>query len=112
VTLGHEQSQGLGEGWAERLSDHKQLTRSEPKLQGIPILDFIRRGGAIEAIQVYGGYGYIEEFPVCRFYRDAKILTIGEGTDEVQKVVIARQVAAERAIQHTHGGWRYNIFDR
>jgi alkylation response protein AidB-like acyl-CoA dehydrogenase len=43
-----------------------------------------------EAVQVHGGYGYIEEYPVCRFYRDAKILTIGEGTDEVQQMVIAR----------------------
>jgi short-chain 2-methylacyl-CoA dehydrogenase len=45
---------------------------------------------AEEAVQVHGGYGYIEEYPVCRFYRDAKILTIGEGTDEVQQLVIAR----------------------
>ena len=45
-----------------------------------------------EAVQVHGGYGYIEEYPVCRFYRDAKILTIGEGTDEVQQMVIARQL--------------------
>jgi short-chain 2-methylacyl-CoA dehydrogenase len=43
-----------------------------------------------EAVQVHGGYGYIEEYPVCRFYRDAKVLTIGEGTDEVQQMVIAR----------------------
>jgi short-chain 2-methylacyl-CoA dehydrogenase len=43
-----------------------------------------------EAVQVHGGYGYIEEYPVCRFYRDAKILTIGEGTDEIQQMVIAR----------------------
>jgi short-chain 2-methylacyl-CoA dehydrogenase len=43
-----------------------------------------------EAVQIHGGYGYIEEYPVCRFYRDAKILTIGEGTDEVQEMVIAR----------------------
>ena len=41
-------------------------------------------------MQIHGGYGYIEEYPVCRFYRDAKILTIGEGTDEVQQMVIAR----------------------
>jgi short/branched chain acyl-CoA dehydrogenase len=45
-----------------------------------------------EAVQIHGGYGYIEEYPVCRFYRDAKILTIGEGTDEVQQMVIASQL--------------------
>ena len=49
---------------------------------------------AEEAVQVHGGYGYIEEYPVCRFYRDAKILTIGEGTDEVQQMVIARELGA------------------
>ena len=45
-----------------------------------------------EAVQIHGGYGYIEEYPVCRFYRDAKVLTIGEGTDEIQHMVIARQL--------------------
>jgi short/branched chain acyl-CoA dehydrogenase len=49
---------------------------------------------ADEAVQIHGGYGYIEEYPVCRFYRDAKILTIGEGTDEVQQMVIARSLTA------------------
>jgi len=49
---------------------------------------------AEEAVQVHGGYGYIEEYPVCRFYRDAKILTIGEGTDEIQQMVIARALGA------------------
>jgi short-chain 2-methylacyl-CoA dehydrogenase len=49
---------------------------------------------ADEALQIHGGYGYIEEYPICRFYRDAKILTIGEGTDEIQELVIARALGA------------------
>ena len=49
---------------------------------------------ANEAVQIHGGYGYIEEYAVCRMYRDAKILTIGEGTDEIQQMVIARALGA------------------
>jgi alkylation response protein AidB-like acyl-CoA dehydrogenase len=45
-----------------------------------------------EAIQVLGGYGYTKEFPVERYYRDAKITEIYEGTSEVQRLVIARSV--------------------
>jgi alkylation response protein AidB-like acyl-CoA dehydrogenase len=45
---------------------------------------------ALEAIQIHGGYGYIKEFPVERYLRDAKLLEIGEGTSEVQRVIIAR----------------------
>ncbi|MGH8982078.1 MAG: acyl-CoA dehydrogenase family protein, partial [Acidimicrobiales bacterium] len=47
---------------------------------------------AREATQIFGGYGFMNETPVGRFYRDAKILEIGEGTSEVQKMVIARQL--------------------
>jgi alkylation response protein AidB-like acyl-CoA dehydrogenase len=47
---------------------------------------------AREAVQVHGGYGYIEEFPVARFYRDAKVLEIGEGTSEIQRLIIARDL--------------------
>ncbi len=50
---------------------------------------------AREAVQVHGGYGYIEEFPVARFYRDAKVLEIGEGTSEVQRIIIARQLGID-----------------
>jgi butyryl-CoA dehydrogenase len=50
---------------------------------------------AREAVQVHGGYGYIEEFPVARFYRDAKVLEIGEGTSEVQRIVIARELGLD-----------------
>ena len=47
---------------------------------------------ANEAVQVHGGYGFIKDFPVEKFYRDVKLLTIGEGTSEVQKMVIARNL--------------------
>jgi alkylation response protein AidB-like acyl-CoA dehydrogenase len=47
---------------------------------------------ANEAVQIFGGYGYIKDFPVEKFYRDAKLCTIGEGTSEIQKLVISRQI--------------------
>lgn len=47
---------------------------------------------ANEAVQIHGGYGYSKDFPVEKFYRDAKLCTIGEGTTEIQKVVIARNI--------------------
>ncbi|MEX2393542.1 MAG: acyl-CoA dehydrogenase family protein, partial [Actinomycetota bacterium] len=50
---------------------------------------------ARDAVQVHGGYGYIEEFPVARFYRDAKVLEIGEGTSEIQRMIIARQLGLD-----------------
>ncbi len=50
---------------------------------------------AIEAVQIYGGYGYIKEYPVEKFYRDAKLLTIGEGTSEIQKIIIANKILKE-----------------
>lgn len=45
---------------------------------------------ASEAVQIFGGYGYIKDYPVEKFYRDVKLLTIGEGTSEIQRIVIAR----------------------
>jgi len=45
-----------------------------------------------EAVQIFGGYGYIKEFPVEKFYRDSKLCTIGEGTSEIQKLVISRDL--------------------
>lgn len=49
---------------------------------------------ATEAVQVFGGYGYTKDFPVEKYYRDSKLCTIGEGTSEIQKIVIAREVLA------------------
>lgn len=48
-----------------------------------------------EAIQIHGGYGFIKEYPVERYYRDAKLMTIGEGTSEIQRLVIARNLLNE-----------------
>jgi len=45
-----------------------------------------------EAVQIFGGYGYTKDFPVEKFYRDSKLCTIGEGTSEIQKIVISRQI--------------------
>jgi len=50
---------------------------------------------ANEALQIHGGYGYTKDFPVEKFYRDAKLCTIGEGTTEIQKIVISRKILEE-----------------
>jgi butyryl-CoA dehydrogenase len=51
---------------------------------------------ARDATQIFGGYGFMNEFPVGRFYRDAKVLEIGEGTSEVQRLIIARELGLGR----------------
>jgi hypothetical protein len=52
----------------------------------------IAEKAANEAVQIFGGYGFIKDYPVEKFYRDVKLLTIGEGTSEVQRIVIARHL--------------------
>jgi len=47
---------------------------------------------ANDAVQVHGGYGYLKDYPVEKFYRDSKLCTIGEGTTEIQKLVISREI--------------------
>ena len=47
---------------------------------------------ANEAVQVFGGYGFVKDYPVEKFYRDVKLCTIGEGTSEIQRMVIAREI--------------------
>ena len=47
---------------------------------------------ATDAVQIFGGYGYTKDFPVEKYYRDSKLCTIGEGTSEIQKLVISRDI--------------------
>jgi alkylation response protein AidB-like acyl-CoA dehydrogenase len=51
---------------------------------------------ANEALQVFGGYGFIKDYPAEKFYRDVKLCTIGEGTSEIQRMVIARQLLGKK----------------
>jgi alkylation response protein AidB-like acyl-CoA dehydrogenase len=53
---------------------------------------------ANEAVQIFGGYGYTKDYPVEKYYRDAKLCTIGEGTSEIQKIVIARKVLGKKRL--------------
>jgi short-chain 2-methylacyl-CoA dehydrogenase len=76
--------------WLRDNDRHYATTAAQAKLKSGRLA--VR--AAEEAVQIHGGYGYIEEYPVCRFYRDAKVLTIGEGTDEVLQMVLARELGA------------------
>jgi alkylation response protein AidB-like acyl-CoA dehydrogenase len=51
---------------------------------------------ADECVQIHGGYGFIKDYPAEKYYRDAKLCTIGEGTSEIQKLVIARQLLGKK----------------
>ncbi len=72
----------------------EKLLRGEPFKKEAAIAKLyaseVAMDNAREACQIHGGYGFMNEFPVARFYRDAKILEIGEGTSEVQRILIAR----------------------
>ena len=52
----------------------------------------LARRACNESLQIHGGYGFMDEYPISRFYRDAKVLEIGEGTNEIQRLVIAREL--------------------
>ena len=72
------------------------INRGEPVTQASAMAKLYASEAAVwvanEAVQIHGGYGYIKEFPVEKFYRDAKLCTIGEGTSEIQRLVIARSL--------------------
>ena len=73
-----------------------RLVAGEPVKKQAAIAKLIASNAAMDnardATQIFGGYGYMNEYPVARFYRDAKVLEIGEGTSEVQRMIIAREL--------------------
>jgi alkylation response protein AidB-like acyl-CoA dehydrogenase len=72
------------------------MLRGEPFKKEASIAKLVASNAAMDnardATQIFGGYGFMNEYPVSRFYRDAKILEIGEGTSEVQKMLISRHL--------------------
>ncbi len=80
---------------ATMLDAHKRVTRESAmaKLFASESAVWI----ANEAVQIHGGYGFIKDYPVEKFYRDVKLCTIGEGTSEIQRLVIARQLLKEQS---------------
>jgi short-chain 2-methylacyl-CoA dehydrogenase len=73
-----------------------RLAAGEPAKKQVAIAKLTASNAAMDnardATQIFGGYGYMNEYPVARFYRDAKVLEIGEGTSEVQRMIIARDL--------------------
>ncbi len=78
-----------------------RLVAGEPVKRAAAVAKLVASNAAMDnardATQIFGGYGYMNEFPVARFYRDAKVLEIGEGTSEVQKMIIARELGLKAA---------------
>ena len=74
----------------------RRMLRGEPFKKEAAIAKLVSSNAAMDnardATQVFGGYGFMNEYPVARFYRDAKVLEIGEGTSEVQRILIARHL--------------------
>jgi alkylation response protein AidB-like acyl-CoA dehydrogenase len=70
--------------------------KGEPVTQAGAMAKYFASEAAVEiatdAVQIFGGYGYTKDYPVEKFYRDAKLCTIGEGTSEIQKLVISRNI--------------------
>jgi short-chain 2-methylacyl-CoA dehydrogenase len=93
---------------AARLAWHDaaaRLVAGEPVKKHAAIAKLTASNAAMDnardATQIFGGYGFMNEFPVARFYRDAKVLEIGEGTSEVQRMIIARELGlGGRAARH------------
>jgi alkylation response protein AidB-like acyl-CoA dehydrogenase len=79
--------------WAAELKDAGKKVTKESSMAKYYTSELAVRT-ANEAVQIFGGYGYTKDFPVEKYYRDAKLCTIGEGTSEIQQIVIAREILA------------------
>ncbi len=87
---------------AARALVYKSAGMMDQKMKGIPVQMFSAMAKyyaseigvqvSTDAVQIFGGYGYTKDFPVEKFFRDSKLCTIGEGTSEIQKIVIAREI--------------------
>jgi butyryl-CoA dehydrogenase len=77
-----------------------RLVAGEPAKRQAAIAKLVASNAAMDnardATQIFGGYGFMNEYPVARFYRDAKVLEIGEGTSEVQRMIISRELGLPR----------------
>ncbi len=76
------------------LKDHGRTTTLESSMAKLYSSEVAVRA-ANEAVQIHGGYGFIKDYPAEKFYRDVKLCTIGEGTSEIQRMIIARQLLGE-----------------
>ena len=77
--------------WMQNTSALLVLCMKEPWRDRPKRLHYVRISN--NAVQIFGGYGYTKDFPVEKFYRDSKLCTIGEGTSEIQRLVIGREIS-------------------
>lgn len=92
-----EEYGGSGLGYTEYIAILKAFARISPSIVlSIAAHNSLCVGHILyfgsEAVQIFGGYGYTKDYPVEKFYRDSKLCTIGEGTSEIQKLVISRKI--------------------
>ncbi len=73
------------------MKDNGQPNTKEAAMAKLFASEIAERASS-EAVQIFGGYGFIKDYPVEKFYRDVKLCTIGEGTSEIQRIVISRDL--------------------
>ena len=79
------------------MADHGDMRHTKESAMAKLFASEVAVRVASDAVQVFGGYGYVKDYPAEKYYRDAKLCTIGEGTSEIQKLVIARQLLGKKS---------------